>query len=41
MNTDQNTNEAEEMSGRTRTIIVLLCVVIPIALAALVNYLER
>jgi hypothetical protein len=33
--------EPEEMSGCARTIIVFLCMVIPIAVAAFVNYLNR
>lgn len=41
MNTDQNTNEPEEMNGCTRTIVVFLSVAVPIAVAALINYINR
>lgn len=41
MNTDQNTKELEEMRGCTRTIVVFLSVVVPIAVVALINYINR
>ena len=42
MNTEtamqQNSNE---LSGRVRTIVVVLCVVLPIIMAAVLNYLRK